>query len=95
MPAIARAAPDGGEKPRYQPSRREIASLEAAITARESRAPSLNLKPGSPTQFTVLPISFASMLLPLSVNAVLRAMTKLPGMRESAVVRFSVMPSAK
>jgi hypothetical protein len=32
---------------------REIASLEAAIAARESRAPSVKLKQDSPTQFTV------------------------------------------
>ena len=33
--------------------------------------------------------------LALKVKAVLRAMTKLPRMRESSVVRFSVTPSAK
>ena len=34
-------------------------------------------------------------VLPLNVKAVLRAMTKLLGMRDRSVVRLSVMPSAK
>src|SRR5262245_39910997 len=38
---------------------------------------------------------FTSVGLPLKVNAVLRAMTKLPDRRERSVVRSSVRPSAK
>src|SRR5439155_7946112 len=38
---------------------------------------------------------FTSTDLPLYVKAVLRAMTKLPEIRERSVVRFSVIPSAK
>jgi hypothetical protein len=46
------------EKPSYLPNKREIASLQAAVAARESRAPSLKLKPqgdskGNKAQFTV------------------------------------------
>ena len=40
-------------------------------------------------------ISLIGMFLPLKVNAVLRATTKLLRMRDRSVVRFSVMPSAK
>jgi hypothetical protein len=41
------------------------------------------------------PICFTSIALPLKVNAVLRAITSEPAMRDRSVVRLSVTPSAK
>jgi hypothetical protein len=48
----------GSEKPPYQPKKREIASIKAALAAKESQAPSLKLKTkgdskGNQAQFTV------------------------------------------
>src|ERR1700733_1307130 len=57
--------------------------------------PRLTVPSRTKRTFSSRPIVFASIGLPLYVNAVLRAITTAPRMRERSVVRLSVTPSTK
>ena len=71
-------------------------SASISCTFTRSRLPLRCTEPSRTYRtFNSRPICFTSMGLPLKLNAVLRAMTNEPLMRDRSVVRLSVIPSTK